>query len=123
MPTQARSRSLLSRFLVLTGVALALVLVLAACSSSSKSSAASADITVKDYSFSPGTVSVKAGATVTVHNNGPSTHTVTSDDGTSFNVSVDSGKDATFTAPSKPGTYKFHCSIHPSLMKGTLTVT
>jgi plastocyanin len=104
---------------------LLLAFAFAACSSSSKSSGSSStpDITIKDFSFSPEPVSVKAGATVTIHNNGPSTHTVTSDDGTSFNVSVDSGKDATFTVPSKAGTYKFHCSIHPTQMKGTLTVT
>ena len=49
------------------------------------------------------------------------THTVTSDDGSSFNVTVPGGKTATFTAPAA-GTYKFHCNIHSS-MHGTLTVT
>ena len=107
-----------SRLALLLGVALALTLVLGACSSS-KSSSSSADITVRDFTFT--SVPVKAGATVTVHNDGPSTHTVTADNG-SFNVSIDAGKDATFTAPAKAGTYKFHCSIH-SQMHGTLTVT
>jgi plastocyanin len=64
---------------------------------------------------------VKAGATVNIKNNDSFTHTVTSDDGTSFNVSVDGGKTATITAPSKAGTYKFHCNIHSS-MHATLTV-
>ena len=66
---------------------------------------------------------MKAGATVTVKNNdGPSTHTVTADDGASFDVSVDRRRGrATFTAPSKAGSYKFHCNIH-SQMKATLTV-
>jgi plastocyanin len=123
MPTNTSSHSKLSRIAIFLGIGLALALLLGACSSSSKSGASSSDIVIKDFSFAPASVSAKAGATVTVHNNGPSTHTVTSDDGTSFNVSVDSGKDATFTAPSKAGTYKFHCSIHPTQMKGTLTVT
>jgi plastocyanin len=110
----------LARFTALAGIALALVLVLGACSSSSKSATSNADITIKDFSFTA--KAVKAGATVTIHNDGSVTHTVTSDDGTSFNTSIDSGKDATFTAPSKAGTYKFHCSIHTQ-MKATLTVT
>ena len=98
-------------------VVAALAVSLAACSSSSKSGSSS-EITVKDFEFT--TKAVKAGATVTVHNNGPSQHTVTADDG-SFDVTVDSGKDATFTAPDKAGKYKFHCNIHTQ-MKGTLTV-
>jgi plastocyanin len=57
-----------------------------------------------------------------VSNNDTPTHTVTSDDGKSFDVTVNPGKTATFTAPSSPGTYKFHCKIHSS-MHGTLTVT
>lgn len=52
----------------------------------------------------------------------PVTHTLTADDGKSFNVSVNGNSSGTFTAPSKPGTYKFHCTIHPQ-MHGTLTVT
>ena len=64
---------------------------------------------------------VKAGATVTVKNNDTVQHTVTSDDNTSFNLTVDPGTRATFTAPSKAGSYKFHCNIH-STMHGVLTV-
>src|SRR5947199_70732 len=28
----------------------------------------------------------------------------------------------TFTAPSKPGSYFFHCDVHPTQMTGTVTV-
>jgi plastocyanin len=119
MPTETRPRR--TRLALVLAVVLALT-VLAACSSSSTSSTSgstTAAITVKDFAFS--TTPVKAGATVTVHNDGPSTHTVTADTTGGFNVTIDSGKDATFTAPSTAGTYKFHCNIHP-FMKGTLTV-
>ncbi|HEY5012445.1 MAG TPA: cupredoxin domain-containing protein, partial [Acidimicrobiia bacterium] len=76
-------------------------------------------ITIANFSFTAG--SVAAGSTVTVTNNDSPTHTVTADDG-SFDVTVNPGKTATFTAPAKAGTYKFHCKIH-STMHGTLTVT
>jgi plastocyanin len=66
------------------------------------------------------TAPVKAGATVTAKNNDTVEHTVTADDG-SFNVTVEPGKTATFTAPNSAGDYKFHCNIH-SQMHGTLTV-
>src|SRR5262245_31619557 len=102
-----------------------LALGLAACSSSSKSSNGSsssgADITIQDFNFG-GAMAVKAGATVTVKNNGPSTHTVTADNGEFNTGNVDAGKTVTFTAPSKPGEYKFHCNIHPT-MTATLHVT
>jgi len=105
------------------GVVLALVLMLGACSSSSKSGAGSSSsttgVTIKDLTFT--TTPVKAGSTVTVQNNDTVMHTVTSDDGTSFDVSIDPGKSATFTAPSTAGSFKFHCKIH-SQMHGTLTV-
>ena len=126
MPNNTRTRPSRSRLALLAAVALALTLTLgfAACSSSGSSksagsnSATSAAITVKDFQFT--TKPVTAGATVTVHSNGPSDHTVTADNG-EFNVSVSSGKDVTFTAPAKAGTYKFHCSIHTQ-MHGILTV-
>jgi plastocyanin len=115
-----RSRS---RFAILVVAMLALGLSLAACSSSSKSGSSgsgSAVITMQNTSFKVAGP-VKAGATVNIKNNDSFTHTVTSDDGSSFNVSVDGGKSATITAPSKAGTYKFHCNIH-SNMHATLTV-
>ena len=120
MPHNSALRSPRSRLAILAFVVLALGLSLAACSSSSKSgSAGNADITVKNFAFT--TKPVKAGATVTVHNNGPSNHTVTADSAGGFDVTVNSGKDETFTAPSKAGTYKFHCNFH-SQMHGTLIV-
>jgi plastocyanin len=119
MPTEPRPHR--TRLALALAVVLALT-VLAACSSSSKSSSSSGSpvITMQNTAFNVAGP-VKAGATVNIKNNDPFTHTVTSDDGTSFNVSVDGGKTATITAPSKPGAYKFHCNIH-SNMHATLTV-
>jgi plastocyanin len=37
-------------------------------------------------------------------------------------VTVDPGTTTTFTAPTTPGAYKFHCNIHTYMM-GTLNVT
>ncbi len=112
-----------TRLALVLAVVLALT-ALAACSSSSKSGSSSSSgspvITMQNTAFNVAGP-VKAGATVDIKNNDPFTHTVTSDDGTSFNVSVDGGKTATITAPSKPGTYKFHCNIH-SNMHATLIV-
>jgi plastocyanin len=103
---------------------LVLVVLLAAavagCSSSKKSSSsvppagtAPNTVTIKNFSFSPTPLTVAAGATVSVINSDGTDHTVTSDDRTSFDTKhVSGGKSATFTAPSKSGTYKFHCNIH-----------
>ena len=123
MPHNTPSRSPRSRFAILVLVVLALGLSVAACSSSSKPESAgsgSADITIKDFEFTS-IKAVQAGATVTVHNDGPSEHTVTDDGEGGFDVTVPAGEDATFTAPDTAGAYKFHCSIHPQ-MKATLTV-
>jgi plastocyanin len=110
----------LTAVIVVTGLAIAL----SACSSSGdkgakKPAAGSGGITIANFKFSVSTV--KAGSTVTVTNNDSPTHTVSADDG-SFDVTVDAGKTATFAAPGKAGSYKFHCKIH-SFMTGTLTVT
>jgi plastocyanin len=99
--------------------ALLALTLFAACGGSSGGSSSSGEITMKDLQFSV-TAPVKAGATVTAKNNDTVEHTVTADDG-SFNVTIEPGKTATFTAPSAAGDYKFHCNIH-SQMHGTLTV-
>jgi plastocyanin len=93
----------------------------------------SASVTVADYSFSPGSVTIKAGGSVTWTNAGSYAHTTTADGG-----SWDSGQLATvgggggyggggsggaFTKMfSTAGTYTYHCANH-SYMTGTVTVT
>jgi plastocyanin len=75
-------------------------------------------ITIKDFTFTT-PASVSPGATVTVHNMDGLDHTVTADGG-GFDSPAPAGN-SSFTAPTKPGSYPFHCSIHPE-MHGTLVV-
>ena len=67
--------------------------------------------------------SVKPGATVTVVNKDSAPHTVTAKDKDKggFDVEVDGGKTATFTAPAKAGEYAIICTFHPA-MSGMLVV-
>lgn len=76
--------------------------------------------------FTPQTVTISVGTTVIWTNRTNIPHTVTSDDGKSF----DSGMANPITAGmtysfkfTKPGTYKYHCAIHPEMMTGTIIVT
>jgi plastocyanin len=88
-------------------------------SSSSEAGSTASTITIKDFSFTTPD-SVSPGATITVDNKDGTLHTVTSDDGDAFDDTASAGT-STFTAPTKPGSYPFHCNIHPS-MHGTLVV-
>ena len=82
--------------------------------------AAGPKITIANFQFaSP--PSVRPGATVTVLNSDQAEHSVTADEGKAFDVDVDGNGKATFTAPTQPGTYAYHCSYHP-MMHGQLIV-
>ena len=77
------------------------------------------------FAFSPATLTIKAGTTVTWKNTTAVAHTVTSDDGKSFDsgtsnpIAAQSGTFSfTFTTP---GTFAYHCEIHP-FMKATIIV-
>lgn len=80
-------------------------------------------VTIQDMAFSPANITVKAGTTVTWTNSDSDAHTVTeSDSKTGPNSgTLENGKSYTFTYDT-PGTYQYHCTIHPSMM-GTVTVT
>ena len=77
-------------------------------------------VTISDFQFTPATITIHVGDTVTWTNNGPSAHTATANDG-SFNTGVlrkgQSGSH-TFTAA---GTFAYHCAIH-TFMHGTVVV-
>lgn len=81
--------------------------------------AAAATITIDGFKYSD--VTVAPGAQVAVANNDSAEHSVTSDTPGAFDVEVEGNQQATFTAPSQPGQYPFHCTYHPN-MRGVLTV-
>jgi plastocyanin len=78
-------------------------------------------VSVKNMAFSPASLSVAPGTTVTWVNNDGVAHTVTADDGTFDSGSIAPGNSFTHTF-SSAGTVNYHCSIHP-MMKGAVTVT
>lgn len=79
-------------------------------------------VNINGMTFTPSTLTVKVGTKVTWKNNDGVTHTVTSDDGTSFDSgSLNSGGTFSFT-PAAAGTYGYHCTIHAG-MTATLVVT
>jgi plastocyanin len=78
-------------------------------------------IEINDFSFQPDSITVPIGTTVTWINHDPSSHTITSDNGKFDSGITKSGGEFQF-AFSQPGTYKYHCKIHPS-MTGMVTVT
>lgn len=78
-------------------------------------------VTIRNFAFGPQVVTVKAGSSVYWRNMDSEAHTVTSDTG-AFNSRVlqpGVGYSFTFT---RPGTYSYHCSIHP-FMTGKVVVS
>ena len=87
---------------------------------SATATAAGPKISIADMKFSA-PLTVTPGATVTVVNSDSVEHTVTADSGNAFNAEVGDNGTATFTAPTQPGTYAYHCTYHP-MMHGQLIV-
>jgi plastocyanin len=80
--------------------------------------------------FDPPQLTVAAGTTLLVANVGGKPHSLTADNGAFDTGIVDpgaeggrfAGKNASVTL-NQAGTFKFHCEIHPAVMKGTVKVT
>lgn len=87
-------------------------------STSAATSGGEARLVVANFSFSEVDGAV-AGSPIAVQNEDAFAHTVTADEG-AFDAKLSAKGTATITVE-QPGTYTFHCEIHPS-MKGTLTV-
>ncbi len=85
----------------------------------SSPAAAPAEILIKGFKYQGGEA-VSPGAEITVINEDIEAHTITADTGDAFDVNTQVGT-TTFTAPTEPGTYSYHCNFHGN-MKGTLTV-
>ncbi len=80
--------------------------------------------------FDPNELTVEAGSAIVFANVGGAPHSLTADDGSFDTGVIDpgaeqgrfAGSNASLTLD-EPGTFAFHCEIHPEAMTGTLTVT
>jgi plastocyanin len=80
-------------------------------------------VNIKDFAFNPNTRMVKTGTTVTWVNLDTPPHQIASDPGSPVafsSGSLSTGASYQFTF-SQPGTFAYHCSIHPK-MTGTIVV-
>ncbi len=77
------------------------------------------------FAFSPATLTISVGTTVTWTNMTGAPHTVTSDDGKSFDSGINtpiSAQGGTFSFTfTKAGTFAYHCQFHTYMM-GTIIV-
>jgi plastocyanin len=80
--------------------------------------------------FTPNELTVRTGTAIVFANVGGKPHTLTADNG-SFNTGIVApgaeggrfaGSNQAFVV-SRPGSFPFHCDVHPEAMKGVLTVT
>lgn len=87
---------------------------------SARALAADAPVTIQNSEFSPQTVTVNVGDTVTWTNMDAVPHTATADDDSwdTGNLAQNGSGDVTFE---EAGTFAYHCEIHPS-MTGTVVV-
>jgi plastocyanin len=77
-------------------------------------------IEIKEHKYSPATLTVPVGATVTWVNRDDDVHTVTSSAQAFTSRGIDTDETFTYTF-TKPGTYAYFCSLHP-LMTATIVV-
>jgi plastocyanin len=93
-----------------------------ASTSSSSSSGGGVAIKMQNIAFDPKAVTVKVGQKITWTNDDSTDHNVTANSGADFK-SDNFGKGGTFSfTPTKAGTIKYVCTIHPG-MDATVTVT
>lgn len=79
------------------------------------------NVAISNMNFTPSSLTVKAGTTVTWVNNDNITHTVTADDGSFTSGDLKYGNSYSHTF-STAGTYAYHCKYHSS-MTGSVIVT
>jgi plastocyanin len=81
---------------------------------------ASASVTIGDFFFSPASVSIAVGDTVTWRNTGQAPHNATASDGSFKTQDLNNGQSASHTF-TRAGTFSYICTIHPN-MHGTVRV-
>ena len=100
--------------------AVASILVLLLTSVGATVLAADHAVDIAGFAFSPGSVTVAVGDTVTWANADAQSHTATADDA-SFDTGTIAGSTSKSVTFATAGTFGYHCKIHPQ-MTGTVVV-
>jgi plastocyanin len=79
-----------------------------------KQAPAATEVKIDNFSFSPATLTVAVGTTVTWTNNDDIPHTVVNTDKIFKSKVLDTGERFSFTF-AKAGEYSYFCSIHPKM--------
>ena len=82
--------------------------------------AASGSVTIADFTFSPTSITIDAGDTVTWNNNGPTPHSATANDGSFDTGILKKGQSGSHTF-NQAGSFSYYCKPHP-YMKATVVV-
>ena len=77
-------------------------------------------VTIENFQFTPATLTVPVGTTVTWISRDDEPHTVTSSVGVFTSPGLDTNETFSYEF-STPGTYPYHCKLHPH-MTGTIIV-
>jgi plastocyanin len=106
------------RVAVLTMSVMIVMLLLLGGSSSARAndqpSAATAEVKIDNFSFTPQTLTIAVGTTVTWTNRDDIPHTVVSTDGVFKSKVRDTDEKFSYTF-TKAGTYPYFCSVHPKM--------
>jgi plastocyanin len=111
------------RFWVLTAAAALLLFALVAADRGGAAgpiagASAAKTVSIVNFAFKPGTLTVKRGARVAFTNTANTTHTAT---GGSFDTKRIAPGETKTVQLNKKGTFAYHCKIHP-FMKGKVVV-
>lgn len=84
------------------------------------SAAETVTVEIKDFTFTPATLEIPVGTTVTWINQDSSPHNVIAEDGSIDSGLLDQGESYSYTFE-EPGTYAYTCTFHP-YMQATIVV-
>ena len=118
-----RARGGRTRDVTAVAVVVLLLATLASACSGGEGGDEALELTVRDFSFEPTSLSVTAGeqATVRLVNEGQVVHNVTID-GTAVDVDVQPGRSVNLIFVPEAGTGAFRCKYHPDRMSGRFLV-
>jgi plastocyanin len=88
----------------------------AACAAAPAAATGTVTVTIKDFKFAPQPVQAKVGDVVTWTNQDSVPHSATLDNGACDTDSINNGSSASLVF-NAPGTYTYHCKVHPTQMK------